>query len=253
MLGCNDDDVNCSGFTSLLSLSGLTAGEEVIIQVGAYGNGVSGSGVLTIGTGGGGPTPPENDDCSDAIDITDGQTPISTVAATTDGPTLPAECAKFGNAEIFNDVWYLYEATVDGSVVVSFCPTGDATFDTRLAAYFPGCKDSNPLACNDDTCGLSSEISFDTVCGESYLIRVGSYSSFGFGIATLDISANGESCGGGGCNADFNGDGIVDGADFGALLVAWGPCEGCPEDLNGDGVVDGADVGLLLVEWGICP
>ena len=101
--------------------------------------------------------------------------------------------------------------------------------------------------------GLSSEISFDTVCGESYLIRVGSYSSFGFGIATLDISANGESCGGGGCNADFNGDGIVDGADFGALLVAWGPCEGCPEDLDGDGGVDGADVGLLLVEWGICP
>ena len=253
-LGCNDDDPNCGGFTSLLSLSGLTAGEEVIIQLGAWGNGVSGSGVLTVGTGGGGPTPPENDDCSGAIDITDGQTSISTVASTTDGPTLPEECAKFGNAEIFNDVWYLYEATVDGTAVVSFCPVGDVTFDTRLAAYFPGCKDSNPLACNDDTCGLSSEIAFPTVCGESYLIRIGSYSAAGFGVGTLDITATGESCGGGGgCNADFNDDGMVDGADFGSLLVAWGPCEGCPEDLNGDGNVDGADVGLLLVEWGICP
>ena len=55
------------------------------------------------------------------------------------------------------------------------------------------------------------------------------------------------------CLADLNGDQVVDGADFGALLVAWGPCPGCPEDLNGDGVVDGADVGLLLVEWGMCP
>ena len=128
------------------------------------------------------------------------------------------------------------------------------TFDTRLAAYFPGCKSGDPLACNDDTCGLSSEIAFATVCGESYLIRVGSYSAAGFGIGTLDITASGESCGGGGgCAADFNDDGMVDGADFGSLLVAWGPCAGCVEDLNGDGVVDGADVGLLLVEWGICP
>ena len=37
------------------------------------------------------------------------------------------ECAKFGNAEIFNDVWYLYEATFDGTAVVSFCPVGDGS------------------------------------------------------------------------------------------------------------------------------
>ena len=49
---------------------------------------------------------------------------------------------------------------------------------------------------------------------------------------------------------DLNGDGTVDGADFGLLLVAWGPCAGCPADLNGDGVVGGADIGLMLVNWG---
>ena len=50
--------------------------------------------------------------------------------------------------------------------------------------------------------------------------------------------------------ADLNGDGVVDGADLGALLSAWGPCnDPCPADLNGDGMVDGADLGVLLSEW----
>ncbi len=55
------------------------------------------------------------------------------------------------------------------------------------------------------------------------------------------------------CPGDFNADGQVNGADFGALLAAWGVCGGCPEDLNGDGAVNGADVGLLLAVWGLCP
>lgn len=47
---------------------------------------------------------------------------------------------------------------------------------------------------------------------------------------------------------DLNGDGIVDGADLGALLGLWGqPGIG---DLNGDGTTDGADLGILLGEWG---
>ena len=52
-----------------------------------------------------------------------------------------------------------------------------------------------------------------------------------------------------GIPGDFNGDGFVNGADFGLLLVAWGSCSGCPEDLDDNGVVNGADVGLLLVAW----
>jgi len=48
---------------------------------------------------------------------------------------------------------------------------------------------------------------------------------------------------------DLNGDGVVDGADLGVLLNAWGACDGCPADLNGDGVVDGADLGILLNAW----
>jgi uncharacterized membrane protein len=51
---------------------------------------------------------------------------------------------------------------------------------------------------------------------------------------------------------DITGDGVVNGADLGALLGAWGSCPGalCAADLNADGVIDGADLGLLLGAWG---
>jgi len=55
---------------------------------------------------------------------------------------------------------------------------------------------------------------------------------------------------------DLNGDGVVDGADLGILLSAWGECPStgaCPADLNGDGVVDGADLGILLAAWDYTP
>ena len=48
---------------------------------------------------------------------------------------------------------------------------------------------------------------------------------------------------------DLNNDGVVNGADLGDLLGAWGACPGCPADLNGDGLVDGADLGILLANW----
>jgi len=51
---------------------------------------------------------------------------------------------------------------------------------------------------------------------------------------------------------DLNGDGVVDGADLGILLSAWGACddcEECPADLTGDCTVDGSDLGVLLENW----
>ena len=53
--------------------------------------------------------------------------------------------------------------------------------------------------------------------------------------------------------ADFNSDGVTDGADLAALLAAWGVCKtpgNCAGDITGDGVVDGADLASLLASWG---
>ena len=53
------------------------------------------------------------------------------------------------------------------------------------------------------------------------------------------------------CPGDFNGDGVVDGADIGLLLATWGTAD--PQaDLDGSGLIDGADLGLLLGSWGSC-
>ncbi|MFO0872945.1 MAG: thrombospondin type 3 repeat-containing protein, partial [Phycisphaerales bacterium] len=48
---------------------------------------------------------------------------------------------------------------------------------------------------------------------------------------------------------DLNDDLVVDGADLGLLLGAWGSAG--PGDFDGNGVVDGGDLGLLLGAWGI--
>jgi hypothetical protein len=47
--------------------------------------------------------------------------------------------------------------------------------------------------------------------------------------------------------ADLDDSGMVDGADLGILLGAWGSAGG---DINGDGITDGTDLGLLLAAWG---
>ncbi len=52
--------------------------------------------------------------------------------------------------------------------------------------------------------------------------------------------------------ADLNGDGAVDAADLGMLLLRWGKATQPGElvaDLNGDGVVDAADLGIMLLAW----
>jgi hypothetical protein len=60
------------------------------------------------------------------------------------------------------------------------------------------------------------------------------------------------------CVNDLNFDGMVNGADLGVLLGAWGRISSTSAsqqspDLNGDGVVNGADLGILLGSWGECP
>jgi hypothetical protein len=52
------------------------------------------------------------------------------------------------------------------------------------------------------------------------------------------------------CPADLTGDGVVDGADLGLVLSAWGNSP--LGDLTGDGITDGADLGLMLTAFGPC-
>ncbi len=50
--------------------------------------------------------------------------------------------------------------------------------------------------------------------------------------------------------SDLNGDGVVNAADLGVLLAAWGS-NSAAADVNDDGIVDGNDLGTLLSSWTI--
>ena len=81
--------------------------------------------------------------------------------------------------------------------------------------------------------------------GQSVLIRLGSPDgSNGNGDLVITCEPFEEPC-----PEDLNGDGVINGADLGLLLGAWGTSG---QDINGDGIVNGADLGLLLGAWGEC-
>ena len=69
---------------------------------------------------------------------------------------------------------------------------------------------------------------------------------------TCESPSNNSSC----CNGDIFKDGLVNGADLGALLSYWGPVTSAPAsalcDLDHDGIVNGGDLGFLLSNWGTC-
>ncbi len=76
---------------------------------------------------------------------------------------------------------------------------------------------------------------------ENWLCGWTAADAFGFNVAPP-----------GGCvvtnPADFNLDGVINGADLGVLLSNWGSDTGSG-DVNNDGTCDGADLGILLGNW----
>ena len=54
------------------------------------------------------------------------------------------------------------------------------------------------------------------------------------------------------CDSDLDGNGSVDSADLGVMLVVWGPVIPAFKfaDLNRDGIIDSADLGVLLTDIG---
>ncbi len=51
------------------------------------------------------------------------------------------------------------------------------------------------------------------------------------------------------CDADLNGDGVVNASDLATVLTGWGTSTG---DVNGSGATDAADLAALLTAWGNC-
>jgi hypothetical protein len=72
------------------------------------------------------------------------------------------------------DVWWTVSGAGGSSVTISTCSL--AGYDTVLTAHSecPG-TEGNQLACNDDSCGLQSSITFNLPASGSALVRLGGF------------------------------------------------------------------------------
>ncbi|MBK8101167.1 MAG: hypothetical protein IPK26_29145 [Planctomycetes bacterium] len=106
------------------------------------------------------------DECASALPVVDGANgSFTNVGATTSTPAWPCGLGQ-------RDLWFFYTATVTGATTVSTCC---ADYDTVLEAFDGSCGALISLACNDDACGLQSRITFATVAGNTYFLRVGGF------------------------------------------------------------------------------
>ncbi len=138
---------------------------------------------------------PPNDDCANAIPVSDGVFPYTTLCASHDGPSqpVPFDCDdKVGPAPgVGLEVWFDYTATFSGLVRVHTCSQAD--YDTELAVY-NGCAcpaaDADIIDCNNDSpncAGMGSEVVFEAIQGNCYKIAVGGlYGASGSGTVTIE-------------------------------------------------------------------
>jgi len=84
------------------------------------------------------------------------------------------------------DLFYRYVPTTTGSSTVSLC---GSTYDTVVYVLENGVE----IACNDDFCGLQSEVSVSFVAGRTYIIGVSGFST-ACGAYTLNVSGPAVPC-----------------------------------------------------------
>jgi hypothetical protein len=113
---------------------------------------------------------------------------------------------------------------------------------------YVGCPSSpgQAVACNDDFCGTSPQVTFACNQNTLYRIRIGGNNG-AMGSGTMTISCNAS------CVGDINGSSAVDINDLVQVITHWGPCPPpslCPGDVNGDGVIDINDLVMVVTHWG---
>ncbi|MDX2146747.1 MAG: lectin-like protein [Planctomycetota bacterium] len=123
---------------------------------------------------------PANDNCSNAQAISGPLSlPFDNTGATDDNPG--DNCFVLGA-----DIWYAWSNPTAGTVTVSLC---GSLFDTAVTVYSGTCGVLTEVNCNDDDCGLQSELTFSANAGETYYIAVGGFLGE-TGAGTLNITVS---------------------------------------------------------------
>ena len=126
-----------------------------------------------------------NDDCDGAILITCGG---GAVAGDNTGATdsnTTASCS-FGGQLVNSDVWYKFVAS-DVDARVSLCGGGSLT-DSVLRVFSGDCANLTEIACNDDFCGLLSEVcATGLTVGQTYYVAVSGWNTTAQGTFTIEV------------------------------------------------------------------
>ncbi|MAG58867.1 MAG: hypothetical protein CMJ83_21485 [Planctomycetes bacterium] len=119
-------------------------------------------------------------------------TALPLVAGTTIGDTsiltssgVPVPC---GSSAGSNDEWYVFTALGGGTVTCNTCVS--PAYDTTLSSFVGACAALVNQDCNDDFCGLQSQIVIACTVGTTYWVRVGGFST-NAGPYTLTVSESG--------------------------------------------------------------
>jgi hypothetical protein len=115
---------------------------------------------------------PVNDDCSGALPIACGEIVAGTTIDATEDSAVAPTCDTSVTAP---GVWYVYEDTTGliADITITMC-NGTTDYDSKLSVYTGDCG-APPFDCvvgNDDTCGLQSEVSFQSDGATTFYILV---------------------------------------------------------------------------------
>ncbi|MEZ6005130.1 MAG: hypothetical protein R3F33_13180 [Planctomycetota bacterium] len=170
----NDDDSG-TGLRSSLTLPGLLAGTNLLIEVGGYSTSQNGLGTLNISVYVP-PVLPANDDCANAIALTGtGTFAVDATNATTSGFNGDAGCTLDSSLQ---DVFYTWTAPSSGEFTFETQDSAVA-YDTRLSVYAGDCITAACLGADDDSGATWASLATipGIVGGNQYLIQIGTYSA----------------------------------------------------------------------------
>ncbi len=191
LLACNDQ---ACGNQSRVTFT-TVAGNTYLLQIGSFSTTAAFSGTFNMTY----PGPPTNDECTSTTPIT-GQGPFSfdNGLASTSAQGQTNSVCSFGSGQgIAQDLWFTWTAPyTDPGARISTC--GTTTINTKIAVYAgSGCPSGSAIACNDDSCGVQTRVTFACTAGQQYIVQLGltNGSSTG-GAGTFSITPSIGGCGG---------------------------------------------------------
>ena len=129
-----------------------------------------------------------NDACTGALPIACGQT----INSTTVGATVDAVATCGTTLNTAPGIWYTFVGN-GSSNTLTMC---GSSYDTKIGVFSGTCAALTCVTGNDDFCGLSSQVTFNTVSGTTYFVLVTGFStaSGSFTLTRTCVAPGNDNC-----------------------------------------------------------